>query len=63
MPSYGNPEQVWFTVEALRLYQDVKGCEILIVDNEGNKDTEKVCKDAKIRYELFNEVNIVNRTN
>lgn len=57
MPSYGNPEQVWFTVEALRLYQDIKECEILVLDNQGNQQTQKVCSDMKIRYELFNEVN------
>jgi glycosyltransferase involved in cell wall biosynthesis len=57
MASYSNPEQVWFTVEALRLYQDVSGCEILVLDNQGNADVKKVVQDCKIRYELFNEVN------
>lgn len=57
MPSYDNPNQVWFTVEALRLYQDVKGVEILVLDNQGNKETKKVASDCKVRYELFNEVN------
>ena len=57
MPSYKNHEQVWWTIEALRLYQDVKDCEILVVDNYGSEDTKKVCRDTKIRYELFNEVN------
>jgi glycosyltransferase involved in cell wall biosynthesis len=57
MPSYNNAEQVWFTVEALRLYQDIEGCEILVLDNQGNSEVKKVCTDTKVRYELYNEVN------
>lgn len=57
LPSYDNPEQVWFTLQGLRLYQDVKGCEIFVLDNQGNEAVKKVCSDCKIRYELFNEVN------
>ena len=57
MPSYNNPKEVWFTVEALRLYQDIKGCEILVLDNQGNEDTRKAARDCKVRYELFNDVN------
>jgi len=53
MPSYGNPEQVWFTLLALRMYQDVEGCEILVVDNQGNDDTKKACCDQRVRYEVF----------
>ena len=57
MAAYGNPDQVWFTLEGLKLYQATEGCEILVVDNQGNKDIEKVAKDCKVRYELFNKVN------
>lgn len=35
MPSYDNYQEVWFTVQALRLYQDLEDCEILIIDNYG----------------------------
>ena len=57
MASYGNPEQVWWTIQALRMYQDVVGCEILVIDNQGNEDVKKAVKGCKARYELMNEVN------
>jgi len=56
MPSYGNPKETWFTVQSLRLYQDVKHVEILVVDNKGDDAVKKVCRDCKIRYELSNKV-------
>ena len=36
MAAYNNPTEVWFTVQALRLYQDLTDTEILVVDNYGN---------------------------
>jgi glycosyltransferase involved in cell wall biosynthesis len=56
MASYGNPDQVWFTVEALRMYQDVSDCEILVLDNQGNDDVKKVVKGCRVRYEVFSDV-------
>lgn len=35
MASYNNYQEVWFTIQALRLYQDLADTEILIVDNYG----------------------------
>ena len=57
MASYGNPEQVWWTVQGLRMYQDVDDCEILVLDNQGNSDTKDAAKGCKVRYEVMNEVN------
>jgi glycosyltransferase involved in cell wall biosynthesis len=57
MPAYKNAEQVWWTVEALRMYQGLDNKEIFVVDNYGDADTKKVCSDTKIRYELCNDVN------
>ena len=37
MPSYNNFTEVFFTVQALRLYHDLTDCEILVVDNFGDK--------------------------
>jgi glycosyltransferase involved in cell wall biosynthesis len=51
--SYNNPEQVWWTVQALRMYQDTSDCEILVVDNQGNANTKKACDDAGVRYEPY----------
>lgn len=56
MASYGNPDQVWFTVEALRLYQDVSDCEVLVLDNQGNKDVKQIVKSFRVRYEVFSDV-------
>jgi hypothetical protein len=36
MASYNNFDQVWFTVQALRLYQDLTDAEILVIDNFGD---------------------------
>jgi glycosyltransferase involved in cell wall biosynthesis len=55
MASYNNPEQVWWTVQALRIYQDVKDCEILVVDNQGNSTTRKACENSGVRYEVYKE--------
>jgi glycosyltransferase involved in cell wall biosynthesis len=57
MASFGNPEQVWFTLEGLKIYQDVEDCEILVLDNQGNKDVKGVVNSCRARYELFNDVN------
>jgi len=37
MAAYENPTEVWFTVQALRLYQDLEDCELLVIDNSPNK--------------------------
>lgn len=56
MASYGNPDQLWFTIQGLRIYQDVKDCEILVVDNQGNENIKKVANDCQVRYELDKSV-------
>jgi glycosyltransferase involved in cell wall biosynthesis len=59
MPSYNNYKEVWFTVQALRSYHNLDDCEILIVDNFGDKNLEAWVKgngSGKVRYELFTEV-------
>lgn len=55
MPAYGNPEEVWFTLQSLRLYQDMDGVELVVVDNEGNKKIAKVASDCRAKYHLFAE--------
>jgi glycosyltransferase involved in cell wall biosynthesis len=54
MPSYKNMEQVWFTVQALRMYQDLSDCEILVVDNFGDPNLENWIRNlgaVNVRYE------------
>lgn len=36
MASYNNFEQVWFTLQALRMYQDLTDVEIIVIDNYGD---------------------------
>jgi hypothetical protein len=52
---------VFFTVQALRLYQDLSDCEIIIIDNtpdtkhgEAVQHFVKSCNDKNIRYIPFN---------
>lgn len=58
MPSYQNFTEVFFTVQALRMYHDLSGCEILIVDNFGDPELEKFWKaqgGGIVRYEKYTE--------
>ena len=50
MPSYNNYQEVWFTVQALRLYQDLEDCEIIIIDNYG--------KDERLKKMIRNKENV-----
>jgi len=56
MPSYNNFTEVFYTVQALRMYHDLEGCEILIVDNFGDPELEKFVKNQGqgiVRYEKY----------
>jgi glycosyltransferase involved in cell wall biosynthesis len=59
MPSYNNFPEVFFTVQALRMYHDLKDCEILVIDNYGkDPELEKFIKNqgcGQVRYEKFTE--------
>lgn len=55
MASYNNPEQVWWTIQGLRMFHDVSDCEILVVDNQGNNKTKQVCDHTGVRYVLSNK--------
>lgn len=59
LPSYNNFTEVFFTVQALRLYHCLDDCEILIVDNYGkDPELEKFVKHqgrGLVRYEKYTE--------
>lgn len=55
MPSYRNPSEVWFTVMALRMYQDLSNTEILVIDNAGDDRVQKVARDMRVRCEVYTE--------
>jgi len=54
LPSYNNFTEVFFTVQALRMYHDLRDCEILVIDNYGDAELEKFVKNqggTTVRYE------------
>ena len=58
MPSYHNSEQVWWTIQALRLYHDLTDCEIVVVDNVGDEKLKNLIASNNyscVRYEQFTE--------
>lgn len=55
MPSYNNYQEVVFTVQALRMYQNLEDCELLVIDNYGSEQLERFCKATKVRYIKWNE--------
>lgn len=53
LPSFDNYVEVYFTVEALRMYHDLTNKEIVICDNYGDSTLREFCsktKDINIRY-------------
>ena len=54
LPSYSNFTEVFYTVQALRMYHCLDNCEILVVDNFGDPELEKFIKaqgQGIVRYE------------
>ena len=56
MAAFQNELEVWFTLEALRLYQDVNDVELLVVDNGGTDNMMNTAKSCRARYERFTDV-------
>jgi hypothetical protein len=54
MAACHNRAEVWFTLQALRLYQDLRGTELVVVDNGG--DLAGVVGKCGARYERFTAV-------
>jgi glycosyltransferase involved in cell wall biosynthesis len=51
VPTYNDFEGIYFTFQALRLYQDLEDTELLVVDNFGCEHTKHFVEDwAKARY-------------
>jgi glycosyltransferase involved in cell wall biosynthesis len=50
MATYKDFDGVYFTIQALRLYQDVEGIEFLVVDNYGCDDTRRFVTSIQGRY-------------
>lgn len=57
MATYNDYEGVYFTIQALRMYQDMDNVEILVIDNYGCEATRKFVEEwAKGRYVLYKDV-------
>jgi hypothetical protein len=57
MATYNDFDGVYFTLQALRLYQDLENTELLVVDNYGCEHTRKFVEEgAKGRYILAPDV-------
>jgi glycosyltransferase involved in cell wall biosynthesis len=58
LPSFNNLTEVYFTVQALRMYHNLSDCEIVIIDNYGDCKLEKFCRDCSninIRYYKYTD--------
>lgn len=58
MAAYGDMDGVFSTVQALRMYHNLKDCEILVVDNKGSDNLHQWIRgwgDEIIRYERFTD--------
>jgi len=58
MASYNNYAEVWFTVQALRMFHDLTDSEILIVDNFGSETLKNFVSSwagDKVRYVRFQQ--------
>ena len=50
MATYKDFDGVYFTIQALRLYQDIEGVEFVVVDNYGCDDTRRFVTSIQGRY-------------
>ena len=58
MPSYNNCAEVWWTCQVLRMYHDLEGVEIIVVDNYGSKELKAKLDwmRNKVRYIEFKDI-------
>ncbi|HBG07658.1 MAG: hypothetical protein A2075_09040 [Geobacteraceae bacterium GWC2_58_44] len=58
MASYNNFQEVWFTLQALRMYQDLTDTELLVIDNYGDdtlRDFIASWAAPQVRYVRYTE--------
>lgn len=58
MAAYAGHDWLVATIQALRMYQDLTDCELVVVDNKGERNCKDWCEQwgGKARYILANEV-------
>ena len=58
MPSFNNYKEVWFTLQALRTFQDLDDVELLVIDNYGDDNIRKFIQSwlAEVTYVRYTGV-------
>ena len=56
MAVYNDFPGCFFTIQALKLYQDLSNTEIIIVDNYGCDSTKRLAEESEVRYVRFTRV-------
>jgi glycosyltransferase involved in cell wall biosynthesis len=56
MATYNDYDGVYFTLEALRLYQDLENVELLVIDNYGCDATRKLVEQINGRYHRATDI-------
>ena len=59
MPSYNNYLEVFFTVQALRMYHNLRDCEIIVIDNYGDNALQNFIRkhgSGTVKYYKHNEI-------
>lgn len=56
MASYNNAEQVWWTIQSLKMYQDLTDVELIVVDNQGCAELANWCVNwGGVKYVKYTE--------
>lgn len=50
-----NPVELFFTLHSLMMYQDLEDVELLVIDNANHSECHKVCRQAKVRFEVYTD--------
>ena len=59
MATYGDLHGTFFTIQSLRMHHDLTDCEILVIDNKGNKHLEdwvKAWGHNQVRYVKYTDI-------
>lgn len=55
MACYRNPVELFFTLHGLQVYHDLEGVELLVIDNANHAECHKVCRQARVRFEVYTD--------
>ncbi len=55
MATFNDADGVWFTLQALQMYQCLEGCELIVIDNFGCDRTRRACELSGAKYVKWTE--------